>query len=336
VAVLPNADGAGYYRFALDEAGWRELIESAPRLKPAEALALVDSLDAAFRAGSVPAALYLSGMTTLVANDAWDVAQAATDRLEAILDIFGPDELPAVEAALRAVVAPRFARLTGAGDTGSQLLHESLQRFLIVVAKDHGMREPLAAQAAKVVGLDGEPDPNAVDAAELETVLSVGVQDIGQPLFDKLLGQVGASEDQQFRYSAVGALARVEDPALVRKLEAAVLGHAFKGTEMVAVLARQMNRPATTEATYAWLRQNADALIALVPEGYRSVVVPALGRAFCSAGRADEWRAFVTAHAEALPGYERDLDKATEGIQLCAALKAARGKELLAAFGSVH
>ncbi len=334
--MLPNADGAGYYRFALDEAGWRELIEAAPRLPPAEALVLVDSLDAAFRAGTVPAALYLSGMTALAASDAWDVAQAATDRLEGILEILEPDQLPAVEPALRAIVAPRFARLSGAGDTGSQLLRESLQRFLIVVAKDHGMREPLAAQAAKVVGLDGKPDPDAADAAELETVLSVGVQDLGLPLFDKLLAQVSASEDQQFRYAAVGALARVEDPALVRKLEAAVLGRAFKGTEMLTVVSRQMNRPATTEATYAWVRQNADELIALVPEGFRSVVVPSLGRAFCSAARADEWRAFVTAHAAALPGYDRDLDKATESIQLCAALRAARGSELLAAFSSAR
>ena len=335
-AVLPNADGAGYYRFALDESGWRELIDSAPRLQPAEALALVDSLDAAFRAGSVPAALYLSGMTALVAHDAWDVAQAATDRLEGILEILEPDQQRAVEAALRAIVAPRFARLSGVSDTGSELLHESLQRFLIVVAKDRAMRAPLAAKAAKVVGLEGKPDATAADAAELETVLSVGVQDLGEPLFDKLLGQVSASEDQQFRYAAVGALARVEDPALVRKLEAAVLGRAFKGTEMLTVVSRQMNRPATTEATYAWVRQNADELIALVPEGFRSVVVPSLGRAFCSTARADEWRAFVAAHAAALPGYERDLDKATESIHLCAALKAARGGELLGAFGSVR
>ena len=331
-ALLPNADGAGYYRIALDINGWRELIESAPRLKPAEALVLVDSLDAAFRAGSVPAALYLSGMKALVQHDAWDVAQAATDRIEQVEDIFDPKDLPAVEPALRAIVAPRYARLANTSDTGSELLHQSLQRFLIVVAKDHAMREPLAAQAAKVVGLNGKPDPAAADPAQLETILTVGVQDLGQPLFDRLLAQYIASEDQLFRDAAMGALARVEDPALVRKLQAAVLAGTFRGTEIMTVLSRQMGRPATTEASYAWLRQNADKIMALVPEGYRANFVPHLGGAFCSAARADEWRAFIVAHAGALPGYERDLDQATEGIQLCAALKAARGSELLAAF----
>ena len=336
VALLPNADGAGYYRFALDEAGWRQLIETALRLKPAEALVLIDSLDAAFRAGVVPAPLYLSGLKTLVQHDAWDVAQAATDRLEEISDIFDSKELPAVESAMRAMVAPRYARLAGADDTGSVLLNKSLQRFLVVIAKDQALREPLAAQAAKVVGLQGKPDATAADAAELETVLSVGVQDLGEPLFDKLLAQVAASEDPLFRDAAIGALARAQDPVLVRKLQAAVRARAFKGTEIIPVLFRQMSNPATTEATYAWFRQNANEIIALVPEGYRSNVVPHFGGTFCSAARADEWRAFVVAHADALPGYERDLDQATESIRLCAALKAARGDELLAAFGNMH
>jgi alanyl aminopeptidase len=335
-ALLPNADGAGYYRVALDEAGWRQLIGSASRLKPAEALVLVDSLDAGFRAGIVPAPLYLSGMTALLGHDGWDVAQAAASRLDDITEIFDAGELPAVETALRAIVAPRYARLGEANDTGSELLHTSLQRFLIVVAKDRAMRAALADQAAKVVGLDGRPDPAAADPAQRETVLTVGVQDRGQALFDKLLAEYSASDDQLFREHASGALARVEDPALVRKLQAAVLAGTFKGTEIMPVLFRQMSRPATQQSTYDWFRKNADALIALVPEGYRSYFVPSLGGRFCTAARADEWRAFIVAHADALPGYERDLDQATERARLCAALKDARGKDLLAAFASAH
>ena len=48
--------------------------------------------------------------------------------------------------------------------------------------------------------------------------------------------------------------------------------------------------------------------------------------------REQEWRAFVTSHADKLPGYERDLAQATESIRLCAALREARASELVAAF----
>ncbi len=329
----PNADGTGYYRFALDETGWQSLIAGATALSPPEALAFADSLDAAFRAGKVSADSYVSGMTALVNHGAWDVADAATAHLEQIAKIIDNDQLPRVEKAFRRIVRPRYARLAGASDPGSQLLHQHLQRFLIVVAKDQDMRGPLARQAAAIVGFGRKPDQSAAPAIEYQTILSVGVQDLGEKFFDLLLRQVVASEDPEFRGSAIGALARAEDPAVVQKLEAAVLAGSFKGTEILGVLARQMGRPVTTEQTYAWLRKNDDAIIAMIPETFRSNFFPTLGGAFCSIERADEWQRFVTSHARELPGFERDLAQATESIRLCAALKTASAGSLLAALG---
>jgi alanyl aminopeptidase len=330
--VHPNADGTGYYRFTLDDAGWQDLATGATKLSPAEALVFADSLDAAFRAGKVSARAYVSGMATLVNHRAWDVTEAATDRLEDVTRIIDPAELGPVEQAFRAIATPRYARLAGATDPPSQLLHKRLQRFLIVVAKDQAMRKPLARQAAKAVGLNGKPDPSAAPANELETIFTVGVQDLGEPFFDLLLKQAIASQDPEFRNSAIGALARVEDPALARKLHAAVLAGKFKGTEMLAVVVRQMNRPATTEQTYAWLKENDKAIIGMIPETFRSNVFPGFGAAFCSNERADEWQRFVKSHAAELPGYERDLAQAIESIRLCAGLRQASATDLLAVF----
>ncbi len=333
-AVHPNADGAGYYRFALDESGWTRLIAAVATMSPAEALALGDSLDAAFRAGVLSASLYVSGLAALADHDAWDVSIASTQYLEAITQVIGADQLPQVEPALHRIVAPRYARVGGGTDSSSELLRKQLQRFMIVIAKDQAMRRPLAAQAAAIVGLDGDPDPSAAPMGEWETILSVGVQDIGEPFFDRLLQQAIESDDPAFRGIATGALARVEDPALVRKLEAAVLADHFKGTEMIGILFRQMVRPATTEATYAWLRQNDLRILGMIPETFRSSIVPALGGSFCSKDRAEEWSAFVRSHASLIPGYERGLAQTVEGIRLCAALREARAAQLIAAFGA--
>ena len=130
----------------------------------------------------------------------------------------------------------------------------------------------------------------------------------------------------------MGALARVEDPELVRKLQAAVLEKKFKGTEAVGIVFRQMFRPATTELTYAWLKKNEANVIEMIPETFRANIVPGLGGAFCSTARAVEWREFILSHADKMPGYERPLAQATESIQLCAALRKAKATELLATF----
>ena len=331
-AVHPNADGAGYYRFALDDEGWQQLIDGASAMPAAEALVFADSLDAAFRKGLVDSDTYLAGLSALVNHDTWDVADAATSYLEGLTIVLDPDDLEAAEAAFRRMVGPRFAALGEPTDAGSALLRQRMLRFMIVMAKDEDMLAPLAEQAAARIGLDGEPDPDAAPASELETIFSVGVQDIGEPFFDLLLEQAIASEDPQFRQSATGALARVEDPVLVARLQEVVMAQSFKGTEALGIVFRQMARTATTELTYAWILDNQAEVIEMIPASFRARVVPGLGSSFCSLDRADEWEAFVNSHAETIPGYERTLAQSLESIRLCAGLKEAKAGELLAAF----
>ncbi len=332
----PNADGAGYYRFSLDETWWNGLIADASVLAPSEALVLTDSLDAAFRAGMVSADTYVSGLVALLNHETWDVADLAMGQLEQITQILDSSQRSAAQRAFRQITRPRFARLEGASDTGSDLLRERMQRFLIVIANDQEMRKPLAQLAAARIGLDGEPDPSAVAESELETVLSIGVQDLGEAFFDLLLEQAIASEDPLFRASATGALARVEDPVLVGKLQDSLLTGAFKGTEFSSIVFRQMVRTATTEATYSWIRENDTVVFGMIPEFFRSSQVPALGGAFCSNERADEWQKFIVSSADTLPGYERSLAQTIESIQLCAALKQARAVELVEVFNSIE
>jgi alanyl aminopeptidase len=92
-----------------------------------------------------------------------------------------------------------------------------------------------------------------------------------------------------------------------------------------------MVRKATTGLTWEWIRNNDKVVIEMIPESFRSNIVPALGSSFCSMDKAEVWEAFVNAHAEMIPGYERNLDQASETIRLCAALKSARSADLLAA-----
>ena len=330
--VHPNADGTGYYRFSLDEAGWENLIADAPSLAPAEALVLADSLDAGFRAGVVSAETYVAGMSTLVSHETWDVADAATGYFENIADIIEDSQLDSVEQAFLDIVRPRFAKLGDASDSGSNLLRQRMQRFLTIIAKDPIMREQLAEQAAARLGLDGDPDPSAAPASQLETIFSVGVQDIGESFFDLLVEQAIASENPAFRDSATGALGRVEDPMLVRKLQAILLTGKFKGVEFRDIVRRQMARRASIEPTYTWLKENTETIIGMMPGALTGGIVPTLGRSFCTTDRADEWHAFITSHADKLPGYERDLAQATESIRLCAALREAGAAELVAAF----
>jgi alanyl aminopeptidase len=330
--VHPNSHGTGYYRFSLDDDGWSNLVDGIPGMAAREALVLADSLDAAFRAGATSAETFVSGMAALVNHEAWDVADAATDHLESITEIIEDSQLDSAEEAFRKIAKPRFTSLGDAADAGSQLLYKRMQRFLIVVAKDPDMREPLARQAAARMGLDGDPDLSAAAPDQLETILSVGVQDLGKPFFDLLLQETIASQDPAFRNAATGALARAEDPALVKKLQAALLAGSFQGVELMRIMQRQMARNATTDLTYNWFRENDEQIISLIPEFMRGRYAPLGGSYFCDSAKADEWRAFIESHADEFPGYKRPLAQAIEQNHLCSALRQARATELISTF----
>ena len=331
-----NADGAGYYRFALDEAGWLALIEDARELSAGEALVLADSLDAALRADAVSADTFIKGMAALLEHDAWDVVVRVTDTLSVLDSAVEFDRLGPVWEGYQALVKPVYESIPDSDDSASALLRSNLLRFLIVIARDQEMRAPLAEKAVSRIGLNGEPDESAVAVDELETVLSIGVQDVGEPFFDLLLEQAIATEDPGFRAAATGALARVEEPALVEKLQGAILSGDLSGTDAIGILYRQMVRSATQQATFNWMKANPDEFMALFPESFRAQYVPTFGYSLCGKDSADEWQAFVESHADVLPGYERSLAQATENARLCGGLREASQDEIIEALVNVR
>jgi alanyl aminopeptidase len=330
-SLHPNADGAGYYRFAMEESWWQGLISGLETMPAKEALTTAESLDAAFRAGAVSAETYVEGMASLINHDTWDVAESGIDQLESLSEIIPAADLPAVQQAFADLARPRYERLSGESGDKADLLNSRMKRFLLIVAKDPELRSPVAEQAARRIGLNGEADEGAVPPSELETVLSIGVQDLGEPYFDRLLELSLATEDTVFRGDAFGALARTEDPALAARLQDAILQGRFPGYEPLWIMSRQMSRAATTETTYRWLRENFDAVVPVVPEMFRGQFLAGLGSNFCSAERAKEWEAFIESKADLLPGYARSLAQAVESANLCAALREAKAAELVSA-----
>jgi alanyl aminopeptidase len=327
----PNADGAGYYRFAMDESWWQGLVGGLNTMPAKEALSMAESLDAAFRAGAVSSETYVAGNAALLNHDTWDVVNAGMTNLENVTDILSAEELPVAQAAMNRLAGPRYEQLAGESGDTADLLNSRMKRFMLIVAKDPELRAQAAEQAALLVGMNGEPDPQAVPESEVTTVLSVGVQELGAPFFERLLEQAVSSDDSVFAGRAFGALARTEDPELVAQLQAAILEGKLPGYEPLYAINRQMARPATTELTYQWIRGNFDAVLELAPEMFRTQFVAGLGQNFCSAERAVEWQAFVESRSDQISGYERSLAQAVESANLCAGLREAKAAELIAA-----
>ena len=354
--AMPNANGAGYYRFALDAAGWRALEANFDRLNELEALATADSLSAAFQANRLGTGEFLAAIGTLAKSRYPQVALAPSRDLIRLRDYVAPvsarDEL---NARMRALYQPRLATFgpdplkappAVTPETGeavdNALFRTNLIRLLALEAEDLKLRAALAEAAARYIRLgetaEGQaftPDESAVEPALRETALRAGVQHLGTPFAEVLIARMLASSDIMFRSQAALALGTTDDPAVAKRVRELLLDPQLCAREPTTIAFALAARPSQRRPTFDWFKANHEAFIARTSHfGYRWL--PRFGASFCSLPQRDEVEAFFKPLLPRLDGADRTLAETLEGIELCGALADAKRGDWPAMVGSVE
>jgi alanyl aminopeptidase len=340
--VIPNADGAGYFRFALAPADLARLRAVAPRvLTPREKMALVDSLQAAFASATLPAADVLEALAPLAQDPVRQVATAPMGLLAFAREQgVPPEERPRVEAYARRLYQPLYRRLgweppaprgaaQAAEDGETRLLRKAVISFLATTGRDPGVRREAARRARAYLGDD--PDrPVSADALPpslVDVALAIAVEDGDAALFDHVERRLRASDDALVRGRMLGALASARDPALAARALALMLDPALRVNEVLTPLAGQMALPERREAAWAFVEANFDALRARIATT-RAADLPWYATSACSEEMAARVEAFFAERVASLPGGPRNLAGALESLRLCAARKRAQGESL--------
>jgi len=339
--VMPNADGAGYYRFTLDteelgtlrSRGWSSLTAR-------ERLSLADSLSAGFESGSMPAADVFAAVAPLVRDDIRQVVTAPMDLVRFARDrVVDDEDQPKVDTWARRLYQPIYRRLRwqprrGATEDGeTQLLRASIISFLALTVKDPAVRREAARRGRAYVGFggDGELHSDAVDPNLVDVALAVAVQDGDVAFFDALLEKLLSSEDATLRGRLLGALAHADDEALASRAIALTLDERLRVNEMFTPIMNQMRQEPTREAAWAYLREHFDAFVERAGPG-RAGYTPYAAMSFCDAGRVAEMETFFSGRVGELPGGPRNLATALEAMRLCAARVEAQEESVEAFF----
>jgi alanyl aminopeptidase len=221
---------------------------------------------------------------------------------------------------------PRLKRIgwrAKPGEDGeTKLLRGALVSFLALQPNDAEVRAEAVRRGRRYAGLDGAaPDESALEPELVETALSVVVQEGGAADFDALEARLRASEDDVDRRRLLRALAASRDPVLAARARALALDPVLRASEVWTPLYRQSKDTETRDATWRWIEENFDALVARAGS-VQSGWMPWLAAGFCDAARGDEVRAFLEPRIEAIDGGPRNLAGSLEAIRLCAALVA--------------
>ncbi|MFP3943674.1 MAG: M1 family metallopeptidase [Alphaproteobacteria bacterium] len=328
--LLPNAEGAGYYRWSLTPDGWDRLPANFPALEPGEALAAVDSAIAGFESGEARAAAMIAMIRKAAASPVRQVAASPLGTLERYVRILEGQGGGKLKAFARRLYGPRLGALDTPQTEDDRLLKTELQRFLALTADDPGLRTELAARAARFIGLEGERDASALNSDEYEMALTAGVQDRGAPFLDRLIEARTTIDDPRFDAASAKAIGRAREPALAARARAYALSGEPGAREAYAILEAQMEDAKTRDAAWAWLQQNIEAVTRTIPSQWRRRL-PTLADGFCETERIGELRTFFGENAALMPGHGRQLSRAIEEIELCAAFRRELAAELLEA-----
>ncbi|TFG85427.1 MAG: M1 family peptidase [Chromatiales bacterium] len=341
--VMPNADGAGYYRFALDEAGWRALQANFGQLNELEALLAADSLSAAYQANRLSTAAWLTAVTTLATSAYPSVVLAPGANLVRMRDYLAPAAgREQVTGFMHATYRPRLDALDASGGSAGNeaaadaaavdraLLRTKLVSFLALEARDPELRATLAGQARRYIGFGkpgATPDPGAVTPAQVEIALQVGVQESGLPFIETLIERMLASNDIQFRAQAALALGSTDDAAAGERVRKLLLDPRLRAREPTTIAFALAARASQRRPTFDWFKANHEAFIGRMGHfGYRWL--PRFGAGFCTPEERGEVKTFFTPMLDKLDGADRTLAETLEGIELCAALAGTKRDEI--------
>jgi aminopeptidase N len=324
--VLPNADGAGYYRWSLAADDLRQLERRGwGNLTARERLSFADSVSAAFETAKLPAAEIFEALWPLAEDETRAVAVSPMRLVRFAWNYLLDEELrPAVEAFGRALYRPLLARLgweTGPEESAEpRLLRQEVLEFLAFVGHDREVRAEAEQRGRAYLGLggDGRLHPEAMEAGLVTVCVSVAVQAGGAPVFDEALRHLIPSEAGILRSKLLWALGSTPEPMLAARARELTLDGRLRVNEALMPLERQRENEATREAAWEWLKANFDAVVARIGR-LRAGTTPELASRFCTRAQARDVETFFAPRINQLTGGPRNLALVLERIELTAA-----------------
>ena len=341
--LLPNAGGHGYYRFVADtvdvQALQRALANRGPDelpLSPREALAWVDSVRAAFDAGTMEANTAMEALRPFANAQHAEVAAGLMSMVRVWLDDLG------LHASEQAQLRQRATRWFGA--TLERLPHpEAAQpqssrarsrqsravRFAALTLKHERTRRQLAQAASRYLGLTGQrapvgsDKPAALAPAALPpgwvgTALRVAAEDGDANVWEALFARLGDSNDAVLRARVLTALGSINDEQVAERVRRLSLSTALRGNEKLIALRRQLGQPGQRASAWSWLENHIDTLAPQIAPSRRGQL-PWLAAGGCSQAAAEQVRTLFEPRIERLAGGPRNLAGTLEAIQLCIA-----------------
>ena len=153
------------------------------------------------------------------------------------------------------------------------------------------------------------------------------------PVLDQLKGVLIKSSDPLFKLDASVAIGSADTAALAKAAVPIALSAGVTATDSLTILYLLSAQPGARDVTTEFARTHLASLLSVFPGPARPLIVK-LSEGYCQPEDAAKLEAFFRPKLTMLGGGELELSQTTEQIEVCAALKTAKGTEIVAALAN--
>jgi aminopeptidase N len=334
---VPNRDGRGYYRSAIDPKLTRVLLDSkgaaARRAKPTapEKIMIAVDMDAAVTRGELAVTHMFSLAPLLIEDPDLKVAGRATIASAARTDSADDALWLAGRRWFVKTFGPTAQRLGWQRRaTDSDELHELRIRLVSSIAR-LDRKSKLAADADKLVERWLE-DRSGVSDDLVDGALTVAAYHGNPHRFDSYLTAAKAARDRREQQRILSALGAFRDPALAQRALDVVLGKDFDLRETASIVYRLLGQRETRDLTLDFLAKHLDTLLPRMRHDTASGFLARVAGSFCDKERRERAAELVVDRAKKLDGAEAAVTRALEQSDQCIAQLARQLPDLRAYF----
>jgi puromycin-sensitive aminopeptidase len=295
---FPNGDGAGFFRFALDDAALARLVRVVQTaLNPAERLTLVGNQWALVRACRADVGQFLTLLGGFRAEGDRAVLAAIAERLSWLATHVVDDAArPAFERFTADFLRPHLDAL-GWDPRPGESADDRLRRATAIAALGELAGDPAVVAEANARLARYLTDPASLDANLASAVVGIAARHGDAALYQRYLERKrAAANDPEEEQRFLVGLTAFEDAELVDRSLALTLTDEVRPQDRAHLYARLLGSRAARTAAWQFVRQRWDDLAGRLDPMLQQNIVRALAQ-LTPAPMADEVLAFLPARA---------------------------------------
>ena len=325
--LMPNADGAGYYRWTIGDTALQAIAPGASELLNArERISFLGNLGALLDAGELGGDTYLRSLEAFASDPEPLVVSAVISELDGVRDAFITPELEEAFAAyVGQTLSPaieRFGIEPKAGeDEAIAGFRPRLLYWLGIIAGEETVVAWAADTTQRYLQAPSTVDPDLADVA-----LKITAKQGDEALFGVFRERFESSQTPAARRIYLQSLGAFEDPAIQDRALAYSLDGPLYANEVWLIPGTVRNAYGGPDRVFNWMASHYDRFASRLPPVYLPFL-PMFGGG-CDRERMHEATAFFSQPGVQVEGTEKQMKKVQASVLDCISLREREGQRV--------